>query len=589
MSLFSELRRRNVHRMALLYLGAAWLIMQVVDLLIDRGPLPESIGPITLTVLAIGFPIALIISWFYELTPEGISLDTDEELAESATGFTGRRVDFVIISLLAAAVLVFAYDKWWTSGPPEHSIAVLPFENMSDDPGQEYFSDGISEELLNLLAKIPELSVISRTSAFSYKGKDIRLSEIARELNVAHVLEGSVRKAGNTVRITAQLIDVRTDTHLWSESYDRELEDIFAVQDEISGHIVRALKVTLGAGKQEVMAPAQKPTEDLEAYDQYLRGRYFWQRRGEGNIRQAIELFERATALDPQFARAWSSLATAHATLWFYSDVTKAEGYPLAVSAAHKALALDDTLAEAYAVLGEAAYLLDRKWSEGEAYFLRAIANEPKNATIHHWYSDLLGQVGRHREGLKECLIAYQLDPVNPPTIATLVRHYSILNDTSNVQIYGAIAWDLGRGDGLYELIWAHVRLEEFDRAIDLAEQFDEFAKLPLSPTTLFVEAMRDAAKRPLFLKMLAEHESTLPYYISILGYVTFGRIDDAYRLANLFPRGPLQLYWRPEMAPFRRDPRFENLVTELGLLDYWHENGWPDACLPEGNSLSCE
>jgi len=588
MNLFSELRRRNVHRMALLYLGAAWLIMQVVDLLIDRGPFAESIGPITLTVLAIGFPIALIISWFYELTPEGISLDTDEELAESATGFTGRRVDFIIISLLAAAVLVFAYDKWWTSGPPEHSIAVLPFENMSDDPGQEYFSDGISEELLNLLAKIPELSVISRTSAFSYKGKDVRLSEIARELNVAHVLEGSVRKAGNTVRITAQLIDVRTDTHLWSESYDRELEDIFAIQDEISGHIVRALKVALGAGKQEVMAHAQKPTEDMEAYEQYLRGRYLWQRRGEGNIRHAIELFEQATALDPRFARAWSSLAAAYATLPPYSNVTKAEGFPLAVSAAHKALALDDTLAEAYAVLGDAAYSVDRKWAEAEAYFLRAIANEPKNATAHHWYSSFLGTVGRSRDALKECLIAYQLDPLNSGTNSSLVRHYSDLNDNSNVLIYGAIARDLGRNNVLGAMMWAHVRLGEFGRAIDLAEQQDEFAKSPLSPTTLLVEAMRDVAKRQLFLKMLAEHESTLPSSISLPGYVTFGRIDDAYRLANL-NRGTLWMYWLPGMAAFRQDPRFENLVTELGLMDYWHENGWPDACRPEGHRLSCE
>jgi hypothetical protein len=160
--LISELKRRNVFRMALLYLGAAWLIMQVVDLLIDRGPLPDSIGPITLTVLAVGFPIALIISWFYEVTPEGISRDTDEQPAESATGFAGRRVDFVIIAVLAAAVLVFAYDKWWTEPPPERSVAVLPFVNMSADDAADYLGAGVADTILNMLVTIPDLHVLAR-------------------------------------------------------------------------------------------------------------------------------------------------------------------------------------------------------------------------------------------------------------------------------------------------------------------------------------------------------------------------------------------------------------------------------------------
>ena len=225
MGLISELRRRNVLRMAVLYAIAAWLIMQVAEVIMDLANLPDWIGPTILGLLAVGFPIALIFSWFYELTPEGLSLEKDVDRAESITHVTGRRLDFIVISLLLAAVILFAYDKWWIGGPPEQSIAVLAFDNMSADPDQEYFSDGISEELLNLLAQIPELTVISRSSSFSFKGKDIAIPTLAEQLNVAHVLEGSVRKVGNRVRITAQLIDARSDSHLWSASYERNLDD----------------------------------------------------------------------------------------------------------------------------------------------------------------------------------------------------------------------------------------------------------------------------------------------------------------------------------------------------------------------------
>jgi TolB-like protein len=240
MRLVSELRRRNVFRMAVLYLVAAWLVMQVAEVIIDLANLPDRIGPIILGLLVVGFPIALLFSWFYELTAEGVSLEHDIDPTESTNFVADRRLDFIVIALLCAAVILFAYDKWRLPGPPEKSIAVLPFENLSADPAQEYFSDGISEDLLNLLAQIPELRVISRSSAFSFKGKDIAIPALAGQLNVAHVVEGSVRKIGDRVRITAQLIEARSDSHLWSESYDRKLDDIFAVQDEIAAAISEA-------------------------------------------------------------------------------------------------------------------------------------------------------------------------------------------------------------------------------------------------------------------------------------------------------------------------------------------------------------
>ena len=333
--------------------------------------------------------------------------------------------------------------------------------------------------------------------------------------------------------MTAQLVDVRTDSHLWSETYDRQLEDIFAIQDEISGQIVQALKVALGAGEREAMARAQEPTENLDAYEHYLRGRYFWQRRGEENIRRAISLFEQATGLDPQFARAWSSLAAAHTTLPAYSDATGDKQYPLAVSAAQTALMLDDSLAEAYAVLGDMARV-DRKWDEAEANYLRAIASEPKNSTAHLWYGEYFVMVGRLRDALKEFQIAYQLDPLHPATNKDMAAIYFFLNDTSNALKYGATAWELGHARGLLVLTMTYQSLGEFDRAIRPAEQWDELQKTHgLKP---FVEATMDAEKRPLFLAMLAENESKLSLNFLLIAYTGMGRIDDAYRLVEMHP-----------------------------------------------------
>ena len=306
MGIVSELRRRNVFRMALLYLGAAWLIMQVVDLLIDRGPLPESIGPITLTVLAIGFPIALIISWFYELTPEGISLDTDEQLAESTSDVPGRRVDFVIISLLAAAVLVFAYDKWWIGPPPERSVAVLPFTNMSAEEDSAYFSDGLADTMLHMLAQVPNLRVPARTSSFEFRDFEGDISEIGRRLNVGAVLEGSVQLHGDKVRVIAQLIDVSDGYHLWSSTFDRDFKDIFAIQDDIAREVVAALEISMSDETAERLDYGG--TENTDAYTEYLLAVDSLNPWTSTAVDNALPHLEKAIQLDPDYARAHAML-----------------------------------------------------------------------------------------------------------------------------------------------------------------------------------------------------------------------------------------------------------------------------------------
>ena len=605
-SVWAELRRRNVVKVAVAYAIVGWLLVEVASVVLPTFKAPEWIMQVFTFLVIVGFPLALIFAWAFEITPEGIKREKDVDRSQSITHITGRKFDYVIIAALVVALGYFAFDKF-VLGPSQQvtesgkseavdkSIAVLPFVNMSDDPANEYFSDGIAEELLNVLIKVEGLRVVSRTSSFAFKGKDISIPEIARKLNVDHVLEGSVRKAGNTIRITAQLIDVRTDSHLWSGTYDRELKDIFAIQDEISGQIVQALKVALGAGEPEAMVHAKKATENLAAYELYLKGRYFWQRRGENNIRHAIGLFERATELDPKFARAWSSLAAAHITLTAWSSVPNDEQSPLAVSAAQKALMLDDSLAEAYAVLGDVARL-DRKWAEAKAHYLRAIASEPKNSTAHLWYGEHLISIGRIRDGLEETLIAYQLDPLHAATNNNLAQIYWILDDTHNAQKYGAAGVELAGSTGFRIQMLVNLRLGEFDRAIEFAKQYEDLQDVPVGILTLFVEAKMDAAKKPLLLEKIQENETNLHFRHSLPAYVGFGRIDDAYRVVNLrlssdsvAPGNFWWVFWRSEMVAFRQDPRFAELVTKLGLVDYWREHGWPDVCQPAGDSLICE
>ena len=557
----------------------------------------------------------------YRLVPE-VKIQSAQTSSRSSRQALSSRL-LVSLVVLALALGYIAFDRFVlhpvedeqivqaarqqgrTAALPESrgdkSIAVLPFDNRSSREEDQFFTDGMHDDLLATIAKIGSMKVISRTSVMEYRDTIKKIPQIAQELGVANILEGGIQRSGNQVRINVQLIDAATDEHLWAEIYDRELtaENLFAVQSEITKKIADALQAELSTDEQ--LRIDARPTDNLQAYELYLRGRYLWQRRGDENIRHAITLFEQATELDPQFARAWSSLAATHFTLPVYSDTPRSEHYPLAVSAAHKALAQDDSLAEAYAVLGGLADM-DGKWAEAETLFLLAIANEPMDSTAHLWYGEHLFQLGRLDDALEEALIAYQLDPLHPGTNAFLGWIYFYLNDTSNALKYGAAAWDLGHTSGLYFQAWMNLRIGEFDRAVGFAEQWDERKaekfdnrQIPLT-LKLIIEAKIDAAKRPLFLEMLAEHETIDFSLIQFTGYVGFDRIDEAYRVATMaldldgFHRNNFVWdFWRSDMAPFRQDPRFAALVTELGMVDYWREYGWPDVCQPAGDSVICK
>jgi TolB-like protein len=291
----------------------------------------------------------------------------------------------------------------------------MPFANLSGDPTRDYFSDGMSEELLNLLARVPGLQVASRTSSFAYKDREVDVRQIGRELGVSTVLEGSVRQASDRVRITAQLIDAQSGFHLWSETYDRKLEDVFQVQDEIAKAIVDKLRIELAPADQQLAQRQKAPTQNVEAYELYLQGRAIWKRRGAENLKRAIELYQAAIGKDPAFARAHAALASVYVVLPGYTKEKDDEEkfLQLAEAAARQALAIDPSIGEAHAVLAQInanrGDLLD-----AESGFFFAISLEPNEPTPHQWYSILLGKVGRLTASLAQAQKAQELDPTSP-------------------------------------------------------------------------------------------------------------------------------------------------------------------------------
>jgi TolB-like protein/Flp pilus assembly protein TadD len=428
--LIQELKRRNVLRVAIAYLVSAWLLIQVTETIFPLFGFGHGPARVVVLLLATGFPLALVFSWIYELTPDGLKLENEIDRSKSITPHTGKTLDRTIIAVLTLAVGYFAVDKFvldpvrdevltetvtgnvrdeiLIESYGQQSIAVLPFVNMSDDASNEYFSDGISEEVLNLLARISELRVISRSSTFSFKGKDITMPAIADQLNVAHVLEGSVRKAGNTVRITVQLIEARTDTHLWSETYDRELDDIFAIQDEIAATVVDKLKVTL-LGK----VPQSQPL-DTEAYSLFLHARQLRRLQTTESLREAEKLYRQSLALEPNYAPSWVGLGAVYDNQVITDQIPYEEGMALAQSAVERALQIDPNSAAALDSLG---WILDKQSNDiaqAAAYVGRALELEPNDLDVLASAARILQNLRRLEEAsvIRKYVVAR--DPLNP-------------------------------------------------------------------------------------------------------------------------------------------------------------------------------
>ena len=563
MGLISELRRRNVLRMAVLYAIAAWLIMQVAEVIMDLANLPNWIGPTILGLLAVGFPIALIFSWFYELTPEGISLEKDVDRAESITHVTGRRLNFIVISLLCAAVILFAYDKWWMQGPPEKSIAVLPFENMSGDPGQEYFSDGLAEELLNLLARIPELRVTSRSSAFFYKGKKFKIADVGRELNVGHILEGSVRRSGDTVRITAQLIDVTTDAHLWSQTWDRTFDDVFVIQDEIAQAVVDALKISLLGDTPRALETTP------EAYALYLQSRSLAAQRAADSLLRAEALMKRALEIDNEYAPAWVQLANIYTVGADIGSWHPNEGFPKARAAAMEALRLDANNAAAHATLSSIArgYDYDLETARAEQQLASTLA--PGNSVIQASASRLAVLTGDYDEAIRLGEEAALGDPLNLQTKLMLGFGYFYAGriDEAMSVFREIIALNPLAADANIRLGQALLISGDYDAALEEMNKGVRDGHRRAGRALVF-QAMGDSERAAVELDELIALGYTWTYEIAMV-HAYRGELDEAFtwldRAIDRRDTALTLILGDPFLDNLRDDPRFDAVLERLG------------------------
>jgi TolB-like protein/Flp pilus assembly protein TadD len=442
---FAELKRRNVYKVAIGYAIVAWLLMQVATQVFPFLEIPNWAIRLVIMLIVIGFPIALVIAWAFELTPEGLKRTEDVDVSKSITHKTGRKLDFFIIGVLLAVVAILIFQRVHLKVPtptslipeksiaelPAKSIAVLPFENFSEDKGFAFFADGVQDEILTDLAKIADLKVISRTSVMQYKGGLTRnLPEIAQALKVAHVLEGSVQRSANRVRVSAQLIDARNDTHVWTEKYDRDLADVFAIQSEIAEKIADQLQAKLSPREKGAMN--ERPTSDMVAYDLYLRakeliyeGRYA--SREKENYFKAVQLLDQAVARDPAFLLAYCQLAYAHDLIYFLNFDHTETRLALAETCVRAAVRLQPDAGETNLAQAIHFYWGYRNYDRALEELAKAERGLPNNARIFQFLGLIDRRQGRWDEAIRNLERAVDLDPRNPDTITDLGGAYSVL------------------------------------------------------------------------------------------------------------------------------------------------------------------
>ena len=433
---FDELRRRNVIRVAVTYVIAAWLVLQVADLVLENTSAPDWIMQVFMLAFALGFPLALIFSWAYELTPEGLKREHEVDRDQSITRSTGRRLNQITIGMLLAVVLFVGYERTISPDPTnsvpvgtaaitDKSIAVLAFKDLSAEGDHAYFAEGLSEELLNVLSQVPGLKVAGRTSSFAFKGQNMDLREIGEILNVAHILEGSVRTSGNRIRVTAQLINASDGFHLFSATYDRDLTDIFAVQDDIAGKISTALLSELIG---TVSVHEATPTH-IEAFDIYLLARQNIHTRDKDKMIEAMTLLDQAIAIDPEYAPALAQKALVTFLLsdsdGAYGDMPAAEAISIARPLLDKALRIDSRLAEAHAISGLILSAGNASPEVAAARLRHALALNPNLDDARNWLSTEMGNLGLHTEARALLEEVVERDPMYPPAFNNLIMDYS--------------------------------------------------------------------------------------------------------------------------------------------------------------------
>jgi TolB-like protein/Tfp pilus assembly protein PilF len=606
LQLFKELQRRNVFRVAIGYVVSCWLLVQVADLVLENIGAPDWVMQTIMLILALGFPVVLFFSWAYEVTPEGIKLESEIDRSQSITHVTGRKLDRAIVAVLVIALAYFAYDKFVLSAEREaalveatkqafteeaadkrefpngsgKSVAVLPFVNMSEDSGNEYFADGLSEELLNMLVKIPELRVAARTSSFSFKDKELTISEIARELNVSHVLEGSVRKSGNRVRITAQLIKADDGFHLWSETYDRTLDDIFLVQDQIASEVTRALEVTL-------LGKSQADLEiNPEAYSLRLKGLYFLQQRGKENTLKSAEALKQAIELEPDYAQAWELLSMTYYQQVRQNVMIRKEGYAMAMEAIDRALDLDPNQGVTWGAYGFLKKNLDWDWESAKSALTKAHQLDPNSNIIRIWRASLTQTLGRLDEAIEIYQEALAVDPLNLSiysSLGILYRKTHRLDESIAI-----LEKQIELRPGYH---WAHFNLGKtylFQGDAELA--LLEVEKNPLNVyrevglVLAYSTLGRETEAQSALQRLITQEGEQNPVWVAE-AYAWRGEKDQAFEwLERGFAKKDVGLAYLLGNAVFENvwdDPRWVAFLQKLNLLEYWEamlpEYGGPD------------
>jgi TolB-like protein/tetratricopeptide (TPR) repeat protein len=578
---FAELKRRNVYKVAIAYAVVAWLLIQAASIFLPAFNAPQWAMQIVILILVVGFPIALVFSWAFEITPQGIKLESEIEPNKSIARRTGRKIVAltIVLAVIATGLLIFQFLRARSTSPPaatisNKSIAVLPFDNLSGDPQNAYFSEGVQDEILTRLAKIAELKVISRTSTQRFKSAPNDLRQIAQQLGVANILEGSVQKANDQVRVNVQLINALTDAHLWADTYDRKLTDIFAVETEIAKTVADVLQAKLTGSEQHVVAA--RPTANTEAHQLYLKGRFFWNKRTGHDLKKSIDYFEQAIAADPNYALAYAGVADAYALLPGYSGGNPGDCYPKAIAAAKKALELDDTLAEARTSLALAIWYYDFDFSQANREFQRAIELNPNYASAHQQYgNNTLSATGRFNDAIAEGKRALELDPLSLVIIADLGvdYYYARRYDEAIAQERKLLEMDpgyyfayLNLGQALEAKGARDAAIAEYQKARALNDDPLVLALLAhaygLSGNKMEAEKILDQ------LKALSKARYVSAYSFA-LAYLGLGNKEEALRWLeqSYQDRAGADIGWirvDPLFDPLHGDPRFEAVAEKI-------------------------
>jgi TolB-like protein/Tfp pilus assembly protein PilF len=586
LNFFSELKRRNVYKVAVAYLIVGWLSVQIATQVFPFLEIPNWVVRLVIVLIAIGFPIALVIAWAFEATPEGIKRT---EVADAMPAVTRQKkhawIYVVVIGAAISAALFFlgrytAQSREGGRPPatagslPQKSIAVLPFDNLSRDPDNAFFAEGVQDEILTRLAKVADLKVIARSSTQRFKSAPDDLRQVANQLGVMNILEGSVQKANDQVRVNVQLINAMTNAHLWAEIYDRKLSDIFAVQSDIAKTVADTLQAKLTGSEKQMMAA--QPTNDTTAYELYHKGRSLWGKRTGDNIPKAIAFFEQAIARDPNYALAYAGLASAYILSPFYTGADRREAGSKAKEAALKALRLDPNVAEAHAALGKVLFFSEIDLAGATREYKRAIELKPNDADAHHWFSnDSLAALGQFDEAIAEGKRSVELDPLSIVINADLGEtfFYAHRFDESVAQLRKTLEIDPTSFYAHYNLGIALQAKGDLSGAITEYEKAKQLSDNP-AVATFWAQAKahagdKDAARRMLSeLDEISKHREVVGYLRALL-YLSLNNKDEALRWLEqgYEERDGSNICWinvDPLLDSLHSDPRFEALVQKV-------------------------